>query len=199
MLKTVSSFLVLSSLAACAASTSVQAPVSQLVPPENTLIAVPATQTLSETAWTITVPATFERQESAAGDLDGLDKTNSLGLFMQVHPFAGDMPALAMTMAIGMASRGIDVEKIDPGTWAGYEAIMVSASHQTPRGMTHFRSWTALEKGHAYVFGCIQFPGAERENADRICDQAANSVKLNPLPTPDAPATEVPAKPKHKR
>jgi hypothetical protein len=173
-------------LSACshASNTAVQPPPMQTAPAKKAELLGSRQQTFTDKAWSLSLPSTFVRNVSRDGWLDADDKTNGMSVFLSFSEFGGDQMQAAQALAMSMAAHEVDVQSIKPGSFAGQDdAIVLVASKDTSKGTIHFKSYSSIVDAHIYNFGCIVFPTSpDVDAAGKVCDMAAASVKLNPLP-----------------
>lgn len=168
------------SLAACASHTSVVS--TPAVPHLAPATKVAAMQTLSDKSWSITLPSDFVRSSADDGMFDAINAERSMAIFIEIAAFDGDIEMGAQQLVMALASHGIDIDSVKPGTMSGMDAIVLQATKEYPAGLAHFKSYAVFVKGHAYNLGCVIRPPADLDASIKICDAAAASVKITPLP-----------------
>lgn len=147
----------------------------------TTPVAVETSHVYSGESWSITVPSSMMRQTPASGEedtFDALDRKRLMTMYIQIQPTSFTLDQAAAQFAMHLASRGIDIQSMEPATWLDKSGLTIVATKEVASGVIHFYSWATVINGHGYHFGCIAMPKADLAAAEQTCKAAAASVKF---------------------
>jgi hypothetical protein len=177
-------------LAICACTPCIQqpsAPIRKVEVQTPTVPGASSLQTFSDKVWSLSLPRTFVRNPTQTSTwLDADDKTNNTNISFFFTPVDGNQTWAMEIIIRFMVSHQMKVKSISLGSFVGRDdAIVVAAEKETSEGTIYLRSWSSIIDDHIYTLGCIIFPTSPNViAAEQVCDAAAASVKLTPLPLP---------------
>ena len=202
MLKSfLSASLLALSLAACSHS---GAPLSVLAPPPEVKVVDAGTDasdagtvsdagtnktslmnTFKDTSYEITVPSSFVKKDSSALFFL-VDPTFNMTMDLDSVVWPDSLDDLTMNTIMALVVNGATLPISEKTKWAGFDAVKMSYTLKASRGTQNSFVWVTLANGRGYSFTCSSFDkkGGEVVIAETVCNTAANSMKLFPLPAP---------------